>query len=70
MRSENVDLHMFYRCFSTLAWVAEASSCAMSGLSWGYLEGTWGLLGSALGASCATFGQSLENLKATWLNFG
>ena len=60
--------HWFYRCFSTPAWVANVSSCAMSGLSWGWedLEATW----STLGASCATLGQSWENLETTWLNLG
>ena len=63
-------LDLFYRCFSKPVWVAEVSSCAVSGLSWGYLERTWGLLGSGLGASCAMLVQSWENLEATWFNFG
>ena len=48
--------------------MAESSSCEMSGLSWGYLERTLGLLGSVLGVSSAMLGQSWENLEATWLN--
>ena len=39
----------FIDVFSTSAWVAEVSSCAMSGPSWGYLRRTWELFGSALG---------------------
>ena len=50
-------LHVFYRCFSTPAWVAEASSCAMSGLSWGYLERTWVSLGGILCHVGAIFGE-------------
>ena len=50
--------------------MAESSSCEMSGLSWGYLGRTLGLLGSILGASCAMVGQSWEKLEATWFNLG
>ena len=58
-------LHWFYRCFSTPDGVAEASSCAMSGPSWGYLRRTWELFGSTLGHIV----QCKSNLERTWRLF-
>ena len=63
-------LQLFYVRFLIPAWVAEGSSCAMSGLSWGYFGRTWGLAGSTSAASCAMLEQFRENLEATWLNLG
>ena len=58
--------HWFYRCFSTPAWVAEVSSCAMSGLSWGYLGRIWGPLGPPWGHLVPRWG----NLGRTWRLLG
>ena len=70
MRNGNVVFALVLATFSAFFLMAESSSCEMSGLSWGHLARTLGLLGSILGASCAMLGQSWENLEATWFNLG
>ena len=70
MRSENVEFAVMLSMFRNICLMAEALYCAMSGLSWGYIEKIWGLLRSTLGASFAMLGQSWENLEATWFNLG